>query len=577
MSRPVAVCAAALVVIGAGAWCAQPPAPSPLLRAMSDELSRARTLALAGLEKPYFVAYRVEETDGFAVSATLGGVTLRRRNRIREPQVEIRVGSYQFDNSNFPGVGAGGRYDLGRFPIEDSYTSERRYLWLQTDAAYKAAVESIARKRATLRNLTPDQINDFAQAPPVRHVSAVRPLTIDEDQWSDRVRRLSAIFAGYPGIRDSSVQLEASESATYLVNTEGTEVQAPESAAMVRALAVAQAPDGMYVRDTATFLATTATGLPGEAELTRRTQEVAENVAALVKAPRGEDYNGPVLFAGEAAAQVFAELLGRNLTVTRRPAGTVARAGSVSEFEGRKGARVLPEFFTVVDDPGQTEWRGRPLFGSYEVDREGVVPKPVRLVEKGVLKDYFLTRQPVRGYEGSNGRARLPGSFGASLAAPSNLFVTASETVATAELKQKLIELCRERGKPYGILVRKMDFPSTAPNEELRRTLNGTTRPVSSPLLVYRVFTDGREELIRGVQFRAFTGRSLKDILAAGADSNVFEYMENGVALALAGGSSFSTEVSVVAPSILIDDLELHANDDDLPKLPVIPAPEMAR
>ena len=77
------------------------------------------------------------------------------------------------------------------------------------------------------------------------------------------------------------------------------------------------------------------------------------------------------------------------------------------------GARVLPDTFDVVDDPTQKEWRGRPLFGSYEVDREGVVPKPLRLIEKGVLKNYLLTRQPVRGYEGSNGRARLPGNFGA--------------------------------------------------------------------------------------------------------------------------------------------------------------------
>src|SRR6185312_8512950 len=136
--------------------------------------------------------------------------------------------------------------------------------------------------------------------------------------------------------------------------------------------------------------------------------------------------------------------------------GGVPPAG---EFEGRLGTRVLPEFLTVVDDPTQKEWRGRPLFGSYEVDREGVVPKPLRLVEKGVLKNYLLTRQPVRGFEGSNGRARLPGSFGASTPGFSNLFISASETVPVAELKKKLIELITTRAKPYAIIVRKMDFP----------------------------------------------------------------------------------------------------------------------
>jgi TldD protein len=73
------------------------------------------------------------------------------------------------------------------------------------------------------------------------------------------------------------------------------------------------------------------------------------------------------------------------------------------------GARILPDTFDVVDDPTQKEWRGKALFGSYDVDREGVIPKPLHLVEKGALKGFLLTRQPVRGFEGSNGRARLPG------------------------------------------------------------------------------------------------------------------------------------------------------------------------
>ncbi len=115
----------------------------------------------------------------------------------------------------------------------------------------------------------------------------------------------------------------------------------------------------------------------------------------------------------------------------------------------------------MVDDPTQKEWRGKPLFGSYDVDREGVIPKPLHLVEKGALKSFLLTRQPVRGFEGSNGRARLPGGL-ANIADISNLFITSSETIPASDMKKKLIELIQTRNKPYGIIVRKMDFPSTA-------------------------------------------------------------------------------------------------------------------
>jgi hypothetical protein len=241
---------------------------------------------------------------------------------------------------------------------------------------------------------------------------------------------------------------------------------------------------------------------------------------------------------------------------------------------------VLPDSFEVVDDPAQKEWRGRPLFGSYDVDREGVMAKPLHLVEKGVLKSYLLTRQPVRGFEGSNGRARLPGSLGASHADISNLFVTSSEAVPVADLKKKLIELIQTRSKPYGIIVRKMDFPSSAPFDEVRRLLQssqGTAHPVSMPILVYKVYPDGHEELVRGLRFRGLNARSLRDILAAGDDATVFDYLDNTAPFALIGGSVFTVETCVIAPSILIDDLELHPIEEELPKLPLVPAPELAK
>ena len=269
--------------------------------------------------------------------------------------------------------------------------------------------------------------------------------------------------------------LEAGDGGYYLVNSEGTEVRAPESATYLRAQATAQAPDGMTVRDAVAFHSLDAARMPTDAELNRGVTALAENVVALAHAPKGEDYSGPVLFEGVAGAQIFAEVLGRNLALTRRPAMEQGRGGgfSASELEGRIGARILPDSFDVVDDPTQKEWRGRPLFGSYDVDREGVAAEPLRLVEKGVLKGFLLTRQPVRGFEGSNGRARMPGSYGASAAGISNLFVSSSEATPAAELKKKLIDLCQTRDKPYGIIVRKMDFPSSASLDEVRRLLSG--------------------------------------------------------------------------------------------------------
>jgi len=565
---------------------AQAPATDPLIQAMHDEIDRSRKLTVPNLETPYFIEYLVDENESFTVSATLGGLTSRRRDKFRNLDVNVRVGDYKFDNTNYIGSDFvfGSRYDLERFPLENSNPVLRRYLWLATDTAYKSAIEAISRKRAALRNLTvSDQLNDFAHAEPVHIIQNFQKLTLDEDAWSNRVRTLSAIFDRYPDVEASGIEFSAGEGGYYLVNSEGTEVRVPDRTAYLRVRAVAQAADGMGVRDAVAFQAVEAGRLPSDAELTTKIQTLAQNVVALAKAPKGEDYSGPVLFEGVAGPQVFAEVLGRNLSLTRRPVMEPGRNGTfaVSEFDGRIGARVLPESFSVVDDPTLKEWRGRPLFGTYEVDREGVVPKPLRLIDKGVLKGYFLTRQPVRGFEGSNGRARMPGSFGAGTPGISNLFVMTTETSPVADLRKKLLELIAARGKPYGIVVRKMDFPSSASVDEARRLLSGSqsggSRPVSLPTLVYRLYPDGREELVRGLRFRAFNARSLKDIMAAGDDLTTFEFLDNPAPFALMGGAGYVTNATVVAPSILIDDLELHPLEDELPKLPVVPAPELVR
>ena len=555
--------------------------PDPLLRAMHDEIERSRKLTVPNLEAPYFIEYLMEQSENFSVAASLGGLVSLRHDRFRIPEAIVRVGDYKFDNTNFAGGGGGGtRYDLGPWPLDDSYPVLRRYLWLATDSAYKAAVETISRKRAALQNLAQSStLDDFGHAAPVQRVRDFQHLTIDEQSWTARVRALSAVFADYPKIEDSRVDLESSAGGYYVVNSEGTEVREPENVTYLRVRAMTQAPDGTTLRDAVTFNTLDAGRMPGDAELNREVRKMADNLVALAQAAKGEDYSGPVLFEGDASPQLFAQLLGRNLALPRKPEGS--RGGfNGSELEGRLGSRILPESFDVVDDPTQKEWRGRPLFGSYDVDIEGVAAKPVGVVEKGVLKGYLLTRQPVRGFSESNGHARLPGAYGTYAATIGNLFIASSETTPAGQLKQKLIEMIQARSLPYGVVVRRLDFPSSASVDEARRQLmsaQGSAHPVSQPLLVYKVFADGHEEMVRGWRFRGLSARSLKDIAVTGDDSAVFEYQENGAPFALLGVSSFSAEVCVVAPSILIDDLELHPAEDEPPKLPVAPAPEIAR
>jgi hypothetical protein len=554
--------------------------PDVVLKAMRDELQHSQGLNSVNLERPYFFSYTIEDGDSFGATASLGGLIGTSNSRFRIPRVQVRVGSYQFDNTNY--VGSGG--DVGsHFPIENSYMVLRRYLWLATDQAYKSAVETMARKRAALKNMSAGEpIPDFAHADPVQVLDTVPEETVDQSAWTARVRSLSAIFAEFPQVFGSNVQVQAVKNVRYLINSEGTEVRTGGDTLFVLVNAIGQAPDGMHVRSAAGFYARDFQHFMGEAELAREVRQVADHVVALSRAPVGETYNGPVLFEGAASAQLLAQLLGTNLVLPRKPINEPGRPNLVpaSELEGRQSARVLPEWMDVVDDPTLKQWRGRTLFGSTRVDMEGVLAKPLTLVEKGILKNFLLTRQPVASYTASNGRAQLQGAFGANRASISNLIVTAAQTVPVKDLKQQLVEICRARNQPYGILVRKLDFPATAPIDELRRLMaanardgSGGAHPVSMPILIYKVDKDGHEELIRGVRFRELNVRSLRDIRAAGDDINIFNYLENGAPMALVGAGSYAAEASVVAPSLLVDDLEVRKLDDELPKLPIVPSP----
>src|SRR5579884_601689 len=486
-----------------------------LIQAMKDELARTADLALVAPDKPYLVSYSVEDATAFTVEATLGALVGSNDQHFRVLLTRLRVGDYDFDNTNYvasdyyPGV----HYDSGQLPLENNYGVLRNALWLSTDRAYKTAIDAIARKRAALASVNvTEKMPDYFREPAVTLIEPTAQGTTDEGAWKERTRRLSATFLGYPDVLASDAEAEIIHSTEYLVSTEGSVVRRPDSVSYVRVRGWGEAPDGMRVRDSETLVALDPSSFPPAGDMEKSARNVAEQIAALTHAPAGSEFTGPVLFEPKAAAQLFAQLLGENLKLARKP---VPNPGQTlpwigSELEGRIGSRILPEWMTVVDDATQTEWRGVTLLGHYDIDDEGVRPQPTVLVDKGVLKGFLLTRTPPRPdiNGGSNGHARFPGPFGEEMPGLSNLFVHASKTSSLDDLKKQLIDLCRQRGKPYGIMVRELDFPSAASVSELRQMTaenmrsGGGGRPPVPPILVYRVYPDGREELVRGLRFR---------------------------------------------------------------------------
>jgi hypothetical protein len=556
------------VLIAAGGLSAQAPSTvqDPLLRAMKDELKRSGELVrLGSLEPPYFMEYRAEDTVSYGISASLGALMESADSAYRIPTVRVRVGSYDFDNTNhiYSEAYGGSRYDPERLPQDDNYLVFREVYWLATDRAYKTAEDAIARKRSSLKNMSlPDAFPDFSKAPPAQSILPIERKPIAMEAWKKEIVKLSAVFGAYPQVLSSGVEMQISQSTNYVLNSEGTTLRIPEDLSYIRVAARGLAADGTDVRDDQLFQAFEADGLPAEEELARASKEIAEHVIALTQAPAGEAYDGPVLFEAPAAAQLFAQLLGNNLKLTRKPVADPGRVPPVvsSELENRVGSHILPDWMDVVDDSTQTKFDGHTLLGHYLYDVEGIAPQPVTLVEKGVLKAFLLTRTPVfKDFPGSNGHARFTGSFGDQAPGFGNLFIRASQTTPAAGMKQKLMDMCKERNKPYGILVRKLDSAGSAAGPHA----------LASPLLAYRVYPDGREELVRSLQFHGASTRSFKDIASVSDENYVLDLIDSNPR------GTFITTASVIAPAVLFEELELTPVEEETPKPPIVPPPAL--
>lgn len=553
------------------------------LRAMLDEIARAKTLQISNLDKPYFIAFSISDSDTASATASLGGLLASNRIHVRNPAVVLRVGDYKFDNTNSIYTG---NPRLGLFAIDDDYQALRNQLWLAADGLYKASADQITRKRAAVREIAdPDTTPDFSTATAVEILQPPFELKLDLKRWEESSRKVSSRFAVHPDVLNSVVAMKGIGSTYRLVNSEGTIVRIPQGLTTVEIRGSSLTPDGTRIWDHDLITVLQPSQIPAEQDLESRADEVATHIEELKEAPAGDDYSGPVLFEQEAAAQMIAQSLTDTVRLQRKPIaapGTNAQGSEPIEsvWAARMGAKVLPEWLSVVDDPKQSDFHGAMLAGHYEVDDEGVPAERVSIVEKGVLKHFLLSRQPVRTFNASNGHGRLPGAFGSEEAAIGNLFVEADETVPEAQMKAKLIEAVKTAGLKYGMLIRKIDFPSTANLEDLEtmaRDLqkNGYVRTLNTPILAYRVYPDGREELVRALHFNEFSAKDLRDISAASDRPYVLNYLNNGSSYDLLDYTHDATTSSVVCPSLLLTSVDLGRTAEQAGRPPIVPPPAL--
>jgi len=514
----------------------------PILEALLTELERSKAqLKMDQVETPYYIEYRVNDVEEFIAEAAFGALRENQKVHVRILRVVVRIGDYKQDSYFGEGMG-----QTSILPLDNDPIALRHQIWLATDEAYKEAGQALTQKQATLKQFTADEhpVEDFAKVPVVTAVQPQANLKYDESGWKKSLEDATNIYRAYPEVQSISAFARFSLMNEYFVNSEGTVTRTGRNVYTVQLSASTQAPDGMRLARSPAWTVAKYEELPTREKLVQYSREALDTLKALRNAPIvDEEYRGPVLFEADAADDVVAGLIGNNVLGRKPQLGTPNR--TTGAFATSYKSRVLPAFIDVIDDPTMKEFQGKSTIGNYDVDSEGVKAQAVNIVDKGVLTNYLLGRQPIRDFPSSNGHGR---------AAPSTppapnlgvLQLKSSDPKSLDELKKTMIEHVSANGQPFGYRV---------------VTMGG-----AAPRLLYRVYAkDGHEELVRGAVFSELDIRALRSDLSAAGNDPIVTNRFGGV------------PTTVICPSLLFDELEVKRADTSKDKLPDYPAPPLEK
>lgn len=559
--RAIRICVWAIAVMAAAqAWAAAPgdEKSDVLLSTMQQELQRAQA-SLGKLDPaPYYLSYSVYDQNASVAIGIQGSLINFTQTRRRSADVTMRIGSPALDNSHEQNRTSA--MSSGTLALEDDRDAIAHELLRLTYEEYRKASKAYLNVKTgkQVQAEEEDTSPDFSEEKPQSH-SDYQDLSPAPDRKAleKMAREYSAYFRKYPYIYSSAVVITAQEMRLRFASSEGRHVVTPGSVIRMAIEAGTLASDGMELMRVETFQAETLNHLPAESEIAARVEKMASDLEALRDAPAAEPFDGPALLSGRAAAVFFHEVLGHRLEGHRQRGEKEGQT-----FTKKVNQPVLPEFLSVIDDPTQRSLNGMDLGGWYEYDEEGMPATRVEVIKDGILKDFLMSRMPIKNFANSNGHGRAqPGLM--PTGRQGNLIVSSSRTIKDSELRQKLIDEVKKQGKPYGLYF-----------EDIQGGFTLTQRAAPQafqvlPVMVWRVYADGRpDQLVRGVDIVGTPLAALNRILLTGEKIDVF----NG----MCGAESGQVPVAAAAPAMLFSDIEVQKRAHALNRPPILPTPAEA-
>lgn len=515
----------------------------------ATELRRAMAeMRAPGHPRPYFLSYLIRDEESWTIQARYGALGQDSHRRRRNAFCDVRVGSYRYDQLREGGLDDNDKeaesYAYVDLPFDGHLDGTRHGLWRLADARYREALETLLNKRShalTYRDQN-RRINAFEKMP-ARHDEIWKPLpVIDHAHWLAYVTRVSRYLRRFGDIKESHVEFTADLSVRVFVDSVGSRIIESQPILSLECYLWLLSKDGDAFPWTHKITVTDIDELPDEKTFRRQIQSAIRRLRELSVAPLLRSFSGPALLEPVPAGLLIHEAVGHRLEGCR-----LLAAGEGQTFKGAVGRPILPSFLSVYDDPRQTHFDDKSLVGHYRYDDEGVAAQRADLIRDGVLRDYLRTRVGLdRGHQ-SNGHARCS-YHERPISRMGALFAEAREGLDREALWQRFLLEIRRSGAPYGLRIIQASSGETATDAYNFQAFLGEIN------LAARVYPDGKEEWIRGVNFVGTPLNAIQAIVAAGQGGEV----DN----AWCGAESGYVPVSTISPALVLSELELQAKPE---------------
>ncbi len=497
--------------------------------AMKEEIERNKNdLSLEGLKSPFYISYIVSDAKTLKISASLGALISSKEVHYRKPYVRTLVGDNKQTNENYEDINSAWSYTfLRNIALEDVKDVLKIGFWNETDRKYKKAAERYERKSSLLKqqNLSEEDraLYDFSEAKAVKISIKNNNFAIDKNRWETYSKEISKVFLEYKEIHGSEVLFNIFTSQVYFLDTDGSEATFPLTIISLRINAKTQAGDGDRLSDELLYYVNDLNDIPDVEKVKNDIKELANSLIDL-KSLKGynDAYAGPVLFEGQAVAEIISQLFFNNATgliAKRKPIidknAVQYIKNTENQLELRMNKKVISRELSVISE---TNSKNSKYIGKSDIDAEGVVPdEKLALIENGVLKSFLSDRTPSLKQSKSNGHKRFVLSDGGLLpdVGPGIIRVTSNKPVTMDTLKQRLMSKAKEEDLDYALIVRKIKNNNSGFKDESIKN-NFGEEGKQKPILVYVYkinLSDGKEELIRSIDLSRISVSSLKRVL----------------------------------------------------------------